>query len=42
MLLYFPDYTKKMKPTRDYLLNVVNTVNSNSVINAVNIIKKKR
>jgi len=42
MLLYFPDYTNKMTPTRTYLLNVVNTINNNSVINAVNIIKKKR
>ena len=35
---YFKGYNKSL-PSRDYLLNVVNTVNKNSVANAVNTVK---
>ena len=38
---YFKEY-KKSFPSRDYLLNIVNTVNENAVIKAVNTVKEKR
>ena len=36
---YFKGYNKSL-PSRDYLLNVVNTANRNSVVNAVNTVKQ--
>ena len=38
---YFKEYRKSF-PSRDYLLNIVNTVNDNAVIKAVNTVKEKR
>ena len=36
---YFKNYNKSL-PSRDYLLNVVNTANRNSVANAVNTVRQ--
>lgn len=39
---YFQEYTKKNVPSRPYLLNVVNSVNKDSVALAVNKVKNIR
>lgn len=41
MKIYFPD-SKNQLPKREYLLNVCNTVDYDSVIKGVHLIRKKR
>ena len=40
LLQYFPDYSSSRLPYRKYLLNVANSVSPNSVVNAVQEIRK--
>ena len=38
--IYLPDYSKKHRPDKSFLLNIINTVHKNSVMNWVKKIKK--
>jgi len=39
---YLPDYSGSRTPSKKYLMNIINTVQPNSIINAVMKLKEKR
>jgi hypothetical protein len=42
MLKYFPKYSKKTLPSKQYLMNVINTVDPGLMIKTIQQIKKKK
>jgi|ETNmetMinimDraft_25_1059894.scaffolds.fasta_scaffold07175_2 hypothetical protein len=42
VIKFFPNYSKSRLPTKGYLMNVINTIQPNSIITAIQKLKKER
>ncbi len=42
MMKYFPDYSNKTLPSKQYLMNVINTLDPGLMIKTIKLIKKRK